>query len=1178
MPNPLWQQLATTPRIQPKLTLGAPNDPFEKEADRVADQVMRMPEPGEVVQRTCSACAKEKEEEHVQRKCAECEKEEKSAGTIQRCSCAEEDEVQRQGDGQDTTPSLDPQVASGIETLRGSRGTPLSGDLRGFYEPRLGRDLSQVRLHTGANAGGLARSIQARAFTVGNDIAFAPGQFSPSTHSGRQLLAHELTHVIQQQPGTARRSPENTVQREDEKGDKEKESKPEPDCSAAPRGLGFKKPAPDCPTKPDRDIGLLGKHFHFCLDSDVLVAESAATVAAFVKQQPADARFLVHGYSSRDGAADYNFRLACHRANRMAGLLADAGVTPGRVQTASKGPTDEFPGGPEFNRVAVVLAEVPPGRRFGQTESDPACPKAPTGLGDVRPDPPCPDDPTDMGALCQSLPDPQRSRECDSYHFCLDSDVFATPETPRSVMKFARRQLATAHFTVHGYASDEGAKDYNSRLSCHRAMRVARELMNAGVQPEKIAIAGKGATTQFPGGPEFNRVAVVHATPPVVGEKPELAQPKTQEEKHELIRLAVERINQGAYRLEADAYISFWTCEHVPTVRHAVNTTTILAEGDPGTPVIKPHSGGGITAGRSTDLGLNTVVVSNQIFRSHDPFGCVVHAIVLLSFQHKVRDQDFGTDHGRGSEREEAGQHLVHLADVACDDSAGGEDPRKDKPAPDCLREPPPTRHGPPTAADKAARVPRFQVDESAFLTSSGPTVATSDTAKNRVTVSTRTPPFTAHAKVSLHDHPQEFRNYDVGYMVTIVEDVTTANYGGGTVTKVPPTPIRDTDGQRPAEPWFADSAVKSAGLGRVSVDMAKQIRYELPLRHEDIGGDTSQPPGKALTSAQRSARFQVWLVARRRGAPLDRFSTRFLSGSAIEFDQNLQMTGTAGTGRFTTKAPVTGADQNVMRFRGPTPEELEAKDTTKTDILPHCAEEFGKVKFELTTQQAKGAKGVGNLFRRTAVGVTAVRLETTAPIDYRPTITLIIRDPTADPGKFEVGLVQNILENTAEAHYTTGEVVRETFAKPLPLKDGDPGDFDEMFMSTHAGELEPFTRQRRQARLKQPDQPGTGAFLDLATHIGCPNKKQGTLTDFFARSKFRAWVVVRFNGDNSCRLPLHHVDWEADLAATVNPDRKVREDLVVTEPDGDGSPRFVIGRPVASEVLGDDACVPKKP
>ena len=161
--------------IQTKLKIGAVDDPLEKEADDMADQVMRMPETSV-----------------IQRKCAECEEEDK----IDRKPLSTEIKpfVQRKVSQNATTNS---DVSNQINTSRG-KGSPLPSAAKGFMENRFGADFSNVNIHTGSKAQELSHNLNARAFTVGNDIFFNSGQFSPESTTGKHLLAHELTHVIQQ--------------------------------------------------------------------------------------------------------------------------------------------------------------------------------------------------------------------------------------------------------------------------------------------------------------------------------------------------------------------------------------------------------------------------------------------------------------------------------------------------------------------------------------------------------------------------------------------------------------------------------------------------------------------------------------------------------------------------------------------------------------------------------------------------------------------------------------------------------------------------------------------------------------------------------------------------------------------------------------------------------------------
>ncbi len=122
------------------------------------------------------------------------------------CSCSscdkKKEEVARAA--QPGVPGAGPSEQVSAHVARGlGAGQPLESSARAFFEPRFGQDLGGVRIHTNAKAADSARALQARAYTVGSDIAFQEGAYSPSTHAGRRLLAHELTHVLQQTGGRA---------------------------------------------------------------------------------------------------------------------------------------------------------------------------------------------------------------------------------------------------------------------------------------------------------------------------------------------------------------------------------------------------------------------------------------------------------------------------------------------------------------------------------------------------------------------------------------------------------------------------------------------------------------------------------------------------------------------------------------------------------------------------------------------------------------------------------------------------------------------------------------------------------------------------------------------------------------------------------------------------------------
>lgn len=159
-------------KLQAKLRIGGANDPLEQEADRLADQVMtdrRPVEPRQPLPFTAIA--------------------------------------QRSAEANSAGSEHAPAV---VENAAAMAGAPLAEPLRQFFEPRFGHDFGHVRIHTDSDAGRAAQAIDARAYTVGDHVFFAPGQYAPTTNAGRRLLAHELSHVLQQN-GVVRRACDKAV-------------------------------------------------------------------------------------------------------------------------------------------------------------------------------------------------------------------------------------------------------------------------------------------------------------------------------------------------------------------------------------------------------------------------------------------------------------------------------------------------------------------------------------------------------------------------------------------------------------------------------------------------------------------------------------------------------------------------------------------------------------------------------------------------------------------------------------------------------------------------------------------------------------------------------------------------------------------------------------------------------
>jgi len=201
--NQYVQRLVESLNVQAKLTVSSPDDEYEREADQVAYAVTRASAPS--VQRQ----AEEPEEEEPEE-----EEEEEEEG---------EERVQAKlSEGQPNMVSED--LEANINAARGT-GQPLPDSIRTSLEPQLGHDFSQVHIHTDAKADTLSRQLSAEAFTTGNDVFFRDGAYQPSSDSGKKLIAHELTHVVQQSavPVLQRQAVEAPATEEKGKGEKEGE-------------------------------------------------------------------------------------------------------------------------------------------------------------------------------------------------------------------------------------------------------------------------------------------------------------------------------------------------------------------------------------------------------------------------------------------------------------------------------------------------------------------------------------------------------------------------------------------------------------------------------------------------------------------------------------------------------------------------------------------------------------------------------------------------------------------------------------------------------------------------------------------------------------------------------------------------------------------------------------------
>ena len=189
--------------VQAKLTVGPADDPYEREADSVAAQVVREINAPQAPMADADVQRQGVEEDELQTKPLPdaMQRDVEPDGNIQAKPA-----IQRKpaDGGMDASPD----VEDSIRTARGG-GQPMAENVRGPMESAFGADFSGVRVHTDSRSDSLNQSIQARAFTTGQDVFFRGGEYSPGSSGGQELLAHELTHVVQQNGSAVQSKKEN---------------------------------------------------------------------------------------------------------------------------------------------------------------------------------------------------------------------------------------------------------------------------------------------------------------------------------------------------------------------------------------------------------------------------------------------------------------------------------------------------------------------------------------------------------------------------------------------------------------------------------------------------------------------------------------------------------------------------------------------------------------------------------------------------------------------------------------------------------------------------------------------------------------------------------------------------------------------------------------------------------
>ncbi|WP_299607154.1 DUF4157 domain-containing protein [uncultured Aquimarina sp.] len=395
--------------IQPKLKVGQPGDKYEVEADKMADQVVNKPSSKtegaiqkkgseeEVQQKPLAStitplvqrsmfkdrnegtvqkmeeeeAVQQKEEEESVQKMEEEEtvqqKEEEDAiqkmeeeETVQsKCDdCESEESVQKMEEEESVQAKSNPNaVSSGVKTnasiearLKSSkgRGNRMSGDTKNEMEAGFGADFSNVTIHTDTNAVQLSQELGAQAFTHGNDVYFNKGKYNPDSKEGKHLLAHELTHTVQQSGMVNKKI--------------QKKHKLENDPKDAPSGMG-------CSVANDGAFGMQMSINHGVGSSNLTESDKAMLSNLAMNWHASGGKDIIRidGFASIDGKPTFNWGLSCDRAEKVAEELMNPsdgsqGIPMANIKTFANGETNQFSKslGPNRRAVVTIPNTVPP--------------------------------------------------------------------------------------------------------------------------------------------------------------------------------------------------------------------------------------------------------------------------------------------------------------------------------------------------------------------------------------------------------------------------------------------------------------------------------------------------------------------------------------------------------------------------------------------------------------------------------------------------------------------------------------------------------------------------------------------------------------------------------------------------------------------------------------------------
>ncbi|MBL4605388.1 MAG: DUF4157 domain-containing protein, partial [Flavobacteriaceae bacterium] len=269
-----------------------------------------------------------KEEEEVQAKCNDCEKE-----GVQK---KEDEEVQAKSDSQKhQKPSIENKLRNG------NGGGKMDATTQGEMEQGFGADFSQVNIHTNSEAAQMSQDIGAQAFTHGNDIYFNKGKYNPNSKDGKHLLAHELTHTIQQK---------GMVQK---KGISKTQDSIQRKASTPPADLA-------CPVGNSSPSGS-GENLSFPVSGSNFTANQELGINNFVRNwHLSKEQIRIDGYASVDGPETSNWHLSCQRALTARHYLMNPtdgsqGIPGSFISMFAHGETSQFGSLVQNRRVSINL-------------------------------------------------------------------------------------------------------------------------------------------------------------------------------------------------------------------------------------------------------------------------------------------------------------------------------------------------------------------------------------------------------------------------------------------------------------------------------------------------------------------------------------------------------------------------------------------------------------------------------------------------------------------------------------------------------------------------------------------------------------------------------------------------------------------------------------------------------